>query len=459
MISTKSPASLMVMAAASLWLATDHPSYAEQPSGQSNVMFILDASNSMWGQIEGRSKIEVAKNVLSDMVGELPASTNVGLVAYGHGFDHKEKNCSDIALLAGYDSAASGRFVPLLNDITPRGQTPIAAALERSVDWVAADGVERPTVVLITDGIESCDGDPCAAAGKLAAAGVSTTIHVVGYDLRQDQRAAVDCISSIGGGKYFDARDTRQLRSALDQVKIDIAQTRQTETPEDASELHFEDNFDGDGLSSAWTVLHEDIDRYIVEDGQLLMVGSGEQGLWVKESANIIRLEETMPKGDWDINVDLKIDLQTGEDSFEIGLYKDDLNYLAANLYHHRGDWCHKLELSLFKRVKGKDTSASDLVSSNSGHCGRQVHGDVESAVDSSIDDGLRLTLSKRGREYHATIQMLGLEDDGKKRSVQTPSLTSLRSPGSPVITIGNYKDVEGEVLGYVDRFEVISIQ
>lgn len=443
------------MVAAYLWLASSQPVDA----APSNVMVILDASNSMWGQIEGQSKIDVAKDVLNGMVRTLPDQTKVGLVAYGHGHAHTEKNCRDIALIAGYDDPQSGHFTRMLDTLTPRGQTPIAAALERSIEWVTADGVERPTVVLITDGIESCNGDPCAAAGLLAAAGIKTTIHVVGYDLKDDQRAAVECISRVGGGKYFDARDTDGLRTALEQVTIDIAKVTPTEPPEEAQALVFEDDFDGDSLSPAWTILNADDDAYLVEDGQLLMVGSGEQGLWIEQSANIFRLDEALPEGDWDINVDLKIDMQTGEDSFELGLFKDDQNYLAANLYHHHGDWCHKLEIALFKRVKGKQTSASSLLSSNSGHCGEKIHGDVEAAVASQVSDGVRLTLSKRAREYFAAVTLNGVLDEGDPRRVQTQALTSLRAPGQPVIAIGNYKDVDGEVLGYVDRIEIIAIR
>ncbi|MCR9137469.1 MAG: VWA domain-containing protein [Alphaproteobacteria bacterium] len=455
MLNTNPLGFIITTVAASMWLVSSPLASAEQ----SNVMVILDASNSMWGQIDGQRKIDVAKDVLVDMVRALPDRTSVGLVAYGHGHHHKEKNCKDIALIAGYDDAQSGQFERLLETITPRGQTPIAAALERSADWVVADGIERPTVVLITDGVESCNGDPCAAAGKLASAGIKTTIHVVGYDLKDDQRAAVDCISREGGGSYFDARDTKGLRTALEQVTIDIAQVTTAPQQEEAPKLIFEDDFDGDTLSHAWTVLNENEDAFIVEGGQLLMVGSGEQGLWVEQSANIFRLDNALPTGDWDINVDLKIDLQTGEDSFELGLFRDDQNYLAANVYHHRGDWCHKLEIALFKRVKGKQTSASSLISSNSGHCGQRVHGDVDPVVAALNKEGLRLTLSKRAREYYATVILKGVLDDGDPRLVQTPSLTSLRAPGQPVITIGNYKDVDGEVPGYVDRIEIVAVR
>lgn len=421
-------------------------------------MFILDASNSMWGQIEGLSKIDVAKDVLSDVIATLPSDARIGLVAYGHGHNHKQKNCHDIELVAQYDAAASGHVASLLAGITPRGQTPIAAALERSVDWVAAEGAERPTVVLITDGVESCNGDPCVAASRLAAAGIETTIHVVGYDLREEQRASIDCIARIGGGEYFDARNTAGLRSALERVSSDIVEASARTNQPESRTIHFEDDFGGDALSRDWTVINEDDSAYIVEDDHLLIIGAGEQGLWVKEAANIFQLDNKLPTGDWDLNVDLKIDMQTGEDSFELGLFKDDQNYMAADLYHHRGEWCHKLELALFKRVKGRDTSASTLISSNSGHCGERVHGDVEAVLASLANDGIRLTLSKRAREYFATATLKGLLNENDPRSVQTPALSSLRAPGNPVIAIGNYKEVDGEVLGYVDRVEIISI-
>lgn len=441
--------------AATVWLSLAQTA----SSADSNVMFILDASNSMWGQIDGRAKIDIAKDVLTDMVSNLPQGSNAGLIAYGHQHDHKQKNCRDMALLTGYQPTGSGIFSRQLDAIAPRGQTPIAATLERSADWVTSGGVQNPTVVLITDGIESCDGDPCAAATSLASAGIGTTIHVVGYDLKERQRAAVKCISDNGNGKYFDARNADGLKSALEEVKIELAQAEKPQPVKPSAELYFEDEFDGQGLSDDWSVINQDEDAYIVEDGELLLVASTVQGLWVKDASNIIQLSKNLPSGDWDIHVDLKLDMQTGKDSFELGLFSDDQNYLAANLIHDRGDWCHMVQISLFKRSRGKDTGASKYLSSNSGHCGEKVHGDVPDVVRSIAEHGLRISLSKRSREYSATAILKGIVKDGKPRSVQTPSLTSLRSPGLPALAIGTHKKANGELVGYIDRIEIVSLQ
>ena len=121
-----------------------------------DVMVVYDASNSMWGQIEGRHKIEIAREVMGQVMTEWDDDTQVGLVAYGH---RREADCGDIETVIPVGSLDREGFMETVNGIVPRGKTPLTAAVRHAAE--ALNFRDRPaTVVLISDGIESCNADP-----------------------------------------------------------------------------------------------------------------------------------------------------------------------------------------------------------------------------------------------------------------------------------------------------------
>ncbi|NER84526.1 MAG: VWA domain-containing protein, partial [Leptolyngbya sp. SIO1D8] len=144
-----------------------------------NVVYILDASNSMWGQIEGTAKIETAREVMGDLLGNVTDGTTVGLLAYGH---RSEGACDDIEVLSGLGAETPEALVAKLTELKPKGKTPIAAALKAAGDVFPTNDANN-NVILISDGIETCSGDPCAVAAELAEAGVDTKVHAVGFDV------------------------------------------------------------------------------------------------------------------------------------------------------------------------------------------------------------------------------------------------------------------------------------
>ena len=131
-----------------------------------NLLFIVDASNSMWGQIAGTAKIETAKSTLDKLLTEIPVDSNVGLMAYGH---RQKDDCKDVELMQPVGPIKLAALKKSLDSLTPTGKTPIANALQQSAAAFSEDTTQR-SVVLISDGIETCDPDPCAAARALAGA-------------------------------------------------------------------------------------------------------------------------------------------------------------------------------------------------------------------------------------------------------------------------------------------------
>ncbi len=124
---------MTLTAVATLMLFMSAPVSAET---QKNVMFVLDASNSMWGQIDGKPKIEIAKAVLKDLTSKMPAATKLGLIAYGHRFDRKLNECSDMELMNPIGHFSASEADNAFSFITPKGQTPIAGTLKETAGWL-----------------------------------------------------------------------------------------------------------------------------------------------------------------------------------------------------------------------------------------------------------------------------------------------------------------------------------
>ncbi len=116
-----------------------------------NILFIFDASGSMRGAIEGKSKLKTAKEVLSALVGDLPADANVGLEAYGHRISRTEKNesCKDIETLVPVKRENLKIIIKKLNSLNAKGMTPISASLEKGADVLRGLSGKK-TIILIS---------------------------------------------------------------------------------------------------------------------------------------------------------------------------------------------------------------------------------------------------------------------------------------------------------------------
>lgn len=419
----------------------------------SDILFILDASGSMWGQIDGVAKIQTAKSTLGRLLGDLPADARLGLITYG---DRDEKSCQDVTY-ANPLGADRRDIKATIDKLTPLGKTPIDTALSIGLGKLSETEPFdiRKSLVLVSDGIETCGGDPCDTAGLVGYHGADLKIHVVGFNVDPEARRQLECIADKGGGLYFEAADTKGFETAMTSVvKVAQAEPEPVAAP---TRPFFEDEFDGEGLSPAWTVLNEDADAYVVENGSLLMATSKVQGFGTGEPVNLVTFGEEMPKGDWDMTMRVKFDGQTGRDSIWFGLYADPQNYLGIQ-YYNKQSHCAETALRLVKMSKGEETKF-DARTSGMDYCGHGI-GDTQAVVASQAEDGLILTLSKRGRSYHASATLAGIVGDtGTARVVSTESLTSLRLPGKPSFTLGKWEGADGEVLSFIDRVEIVEVK
>lgn len=187
------------------------------------TIIVMDGSGSMWGQIGGRPKLEIAREAVADVVTRLPAGQELGLIAYGH---RSKGNCGDIELLVPPGKDTGATIVDAVNTMRFLGKTPLSAAVRQAAEALRY-GEESATVVLVTDGLETCEADPCALASELEAAGVNFTAHVVGFGLSKEEGAEVACLAENTGGRYIKAANAGELSDALSKA-ITMAPPRET---------------------------------------------------------------------------------------------------------------------------------------------------------------------------------------------------------------------------------------
>lgn len=181
------------------------------PAHADDAILVLDASGSMWGQIDGKTKVEIARAVVGDLLGKIPAERRLGLVAYGH---RREGDCTDIEEIVpvGTDRQAIRRAV---DGLAFKGKTPLSDAVRYAAEKLKYKD-DKATIILVSDGAETCNVDPCALGRELEAAGVDFTVHVIGFGLASDIEApGLKCLAEATGGRYFGARNAGELSAAL----------------------------------------------------------------------------------------------------------------------------------------------------------------------------------------------------------------------------------------------------
>jgi hypothetical protein len=179
-----------------------------------SMILILDASGSMWGQIDKKDKISIAKESMVSIIGNLPDDIEVGLLAYGH---NRKGDCKDVQTLMPLKKIDKPQLVSKIKRLNAKGKTPISLAIKKAAEALKSRE-EETTIILVSDGKETCASDPCEVTRALKESGVKFVLHVVGFDVSEEERTQLQCIADAGGGKYYTARNAEQLGFAVNSV-------------------------------------------------------------------------------------------------------------------------------------------------------------------------------------------------------------------------------------------------
>ncbi|MEO0816257.1 MAG: hypothetical protein AAFX86_03015 [Pseudomonadota bacterium] len=210
---------------------TDDVAAANERSGR--LLIVYDSSNSMWGELADTSrKYEAGRSALSTVLGDGIEGRDIAFRAYGH---RRTDDCRDTELIVPFTSADSAQqpITDAVNAIRPTGRTPITHSLTEGLgDLNGGPG----DILLISDGIETCDADPCDLVRDWQTSGISIRVHVVGVGLNELERTAMACIAEESGGQYLDANSAGGFVDALGTVS-DVIEASEP-TPVETGVIH-----------------------------------------------------------------------------------------------------------------------------------------------------------------------------------------------------------------------------
>ena len=185
---------------------------------KTRILFIYDASNSMNGSWQKGKKHTIAQRLLSETIDEMQDIPNLetALRVYGHQKYYRNgQDCNDTKLEVPFAAKNAKQIKSKLKSITPKGTTPIAMTLEKSAEDFSPCSNCRNIIILITDGIEECGGDPCAISMKLQRQGIVLKPFVIGIGLDMNFKKSFECL-----GTFYDASDEATFKKVLGIVVV-----------------------------------------------------------------------------------------------------------------------------------------------------------------------------------------------------------------------------------------------
>src|SRR5690606_654121 len=211
------------------------PGQAETSASTTNIV-VFDASGSMWNKMENSTRIEIAREVMKQFLDGYDTKQPLGVITYGH---RKRGDCDDIEVLVPPGNIDPAAVSKQINALLPKGKTPLAESLRRAGSLIPKTA-EDANILLITDGLETCGGDPCAVAKEMIAEGIKVRAHVVGFGLTKAEADSLACIAQLTGGQIFNPNNGEELLDALKQSVTAALVTEPEPEPEAMEETAFE---------------------------------------------------------------------------------------------------------------------------------------------------------------------------------------------------------------------------
>jgi Ca-activated chloride channel homolog len=205
-------------------LLTTTPVPAEAAGGEegpNKLLLLFDSSGSMnEPDVNGSTKIDAARTAFNALIPKLPSGGNVGLRVYGATvFGQNDPGaCTDSQLTVPIGPADKPALTRAVAGFRPYGETPISYSLQQAAKDLGKDG--KRTILLVSDGEETCDPDPCATARQIAGLGIDLKIDVVGFRVDATARHQLRCIADAGSGTFYETDDAANLAAGLHRLSI-----------------------------------------------------------------------------------------------------------------------------------------------------------------------------------------------------------------------------------------------
>jgi len=194
------------------------PNAQAQQAAQIEIIF--DASRSMNESSGTGSKLEVAKKALITILNQIDPNAQVGLRVFGKTpvVGNVSQSCADSKLVVPIQPFQKGQMIANVSTLQAHGQTPIGYSLQLAANDFAAGAAVKKTIILISDGEESCNVDPLNVIQGLKAQGFDMVIHTIGFGVNPQARAQLQQISTVTGGSYANASNAGELKKSLTDI-------------------------------------------------------------------------------------------------------------------------------------------------------------------------------------------------------------------------------------------------
>lgn len=185
------------------------------PPKKTRILFLLDGSGSMNGDWKNEVRIDAAKEILENLVDSLKTydKLELALRIYGHQSHRDLKNCKDTRLETPFSPNNHKAIKDKLESLVPKGVTPLAYSLEQAANDFPKERNVRNIIIIITDGLESCDGDPCKVSLALQRKNIFLKPFVIGIGIEKDYSKEFACI-----GTFYNATDPNSFKIVLQKV-------------------------------------------------------------------------------------------------------------------------------------------------------------------------------------------------------------------------------------------------
>lgn len=235
------------------------------------ILLMVDASGSMSQHLQGKMKMDIAKDAITSLLKEMPDDVPLGLRAYGHYFDQNrsdEENCRATELLVPVKAGTKIEIAKQVSDLSPRGHTPIAYSLSKAPQDFPAGNNEK-IIILVSDGQETCGLDPAETILGLKRQGFNVVVHTIGFDVDEVTKRQLTVISQASGGVYLDAGSSEELAASLRTVTKDVMKIKLTpgtiEIDSGPDKIYIDD--DDVDVESGYDKIDIDEDRIDVQSG------------------------------------------------------------------------------------------------------------------------------------------------------------------------------------------------
>jgi Mg-chelatase subunit ChlD len=197
---------------------------AEIKKAKTNIIMIFDSSGSMATKIEGKSKLDIAKNATNKFIENIKSSgANLGVLVYGHKGSNNSKDktisCAGIEEVYWFGVINPDVAKSKFNNLNATGWTPIAKSLEMAKDILIkkATKEDKNIIMLISDGEETCNSDPVAMTKEIKNAGFNIKVNVIGFDVGGTTEAQLRKIAEAGDGQYSSVKNEKDFEAIFQQ--------------------------------------------------------------------------------------------------------------------------------------------------------------------------------------------------------------------------------------------------